>query len=292
MKRKIAGVYNSHYKHAVGDAFRVINIFPNGNNFGDRMSPFYMIDYQPETYYEPSEKKRGVNVHPHRGIEPVTLVYQGHIAHADSAGHTGVIGPGDVQWMTAGKGILHKEYFEDGFSRKGGYLQMMQIWTILPKANKFVEPNYQTLLKDEIKTVILNDNAGAVRVIAGSYSGESSQVKTFSQMNILDVILNKAGNIQITAPSEYNMGILILSGQVEINGINASKEQFILFENEGTTVDIIATEEAKFLVLNGMPLNEPAIHKGPFVMNTAEEIDQAFDDVNSGKFGYLEEEKV
>lgn len=290
MKKKIAGVYNSTYKHAVGDGFKVINIFPNGNDFGDKMSPFYMIDYQPETFYEPSDKKRGVNVHPHRGIEPVTLVYQGAVAHADSAGHTGIVGPGDVQWMTAGKGILHKEYFEEEFSRKGGNLQMIQVWTILPKAHKYVDPSYQTLIKEEIKKVILED--GEVRVIAGSYQGVESPVRTYSPMNLLDVSLNKAGGMKIDCPAEYNMGILVLEGQLKINDVEAGKEQFVLFENEGEVVEIMATEKSKFLILNGKPLNEPAVHKGPFVMNTQEEIDQAFADAAAGKFGYLENEVV
>lgn len=290
MKKKIAGVYNSNYKHAVGDGFKVINIFPNGNNLGDKMSPFYMIDYQPETYYEPSDKKRGVNVHPHRGIEPVTLVYQGAVAHADSAGHSGIVGPGDVQWMTAGKGILHKEYFEEEFSRKGGNLQMIQVWTILPKASKFVEPSYQTLLKDEIKKVKLEK--GEVRVIAGNYQDVASLIHTYSPMNLLDVTLSKDGEMKIDCPATYNMGILILEGELILNETVAGKEQFVLFENEGEVVEILATADAKFLILNGKPLNEPAVHKGPFVMNTAEEIEQAYADVATGKFGYLEAEKV
>ncbi|WP_316751445.1 pirin family protein [Pedobacter gandavensis] len=290
MKKKIAGVYSSGYKHAVGDAFKVINIFPNGNNLGDKMSPFYMIDYQPETYYEPSDKKRGVNVHPHRGIEPVTLVYQGAVAHTDSAGHHGIVGPGDVQWMTAGKGILHKEYFEEEFSRKGGNLQMIQVWTILPKAFKYVEPGYQTLLKDEIKKVTLEE--GEVRIIAGSYQGVESPVKTYSPMNLLDVTLKQDGGMKIDCPAEYNMGILILEGKLKLNEVEAGKEQFVLFENEGEVLEILAMEDAKFLILNGKPLNEPAVHKGPFVMNTEEEIEQAFADVAAGKFGSLENEVV
>ncbi|MBB2148906.1 pirin family protein [Pedobacter gandavensis] len=290
MKKKIAGIYNSNYKHAVGDAFKVINIFPNGNNLGDKMSPFYMIDYQPETYYEPSDKKRGVNVHPHRGIEPVTLVYQGAVSHSDSAGHHGIVGPGDVQWMTAGKGILHKEYFEEEFSRKGGNLQMIQVWTILPKAYKYVEPGYQTLLKEEIKKVTLED--GEVRIIAGSYQGVESPVRTYSPMNLLDVTLNAGAGMKIDCPATYNMGILILEGQLKLNDVEAGKEQFVLFENEGEVLEILAIEKAKFLILNGKPLNEPAVHKGPFVMNTQEEIDQAFADVAAGKFGYLENEEV
>lgn len=290
MKKKIAGVYNSSYKHAVGDGFKVINIFPNGNNLGDKMSPFYMIDYQPETYYEPSDKKRGVNVHPHRGIEPVTIVYQGAVAHADSTGHQGIVGPGDVQWMTAGKGILHKEYFEEEFSKKGGNLQMLQVWTILPKASKYVDPSYQTLLKEEIKKVTLEE--GEVRVIAGSYQGVESPVRTYSPMNLLDVSLNAGGGMKIDCPAEYNMGILILEGLIKLNDVEAAKEQFVLFENEGEVVEILAAEKSKFLILNGKPLNEPAVHKGPFVMNTQEEIDQAFADVAAGKFGYLENEEV
>ena len=290
MKKKIAGVYNSNYNHAVGDGFKVINIFPNGNDLGDKMSPFYMIDYQPETYYEPSDKKRGVNVHPHRGIEPVTIVYQGAVAHADSAGHSGIVGPGDVQWMTAGKGILHKEYFENEFSRNGGNLQMIQVWTILPKASKFVEPNYQTLLKNEIKKVTLEN--GEVRVIAGSYQGTESPVHTYSPMNLFDVTLNQDGGMKIDCPAGYNMGIFILEGQLKLNDTEAGKEQFVLFENEGDVVEILATADAKFLVLNGKPLNEPAIHKGPFVMNTIEEIEQAYADAAAGKFGSLEAEEI
>ncbi|MCX2452257.1 pirin family protein [Pedobacter sp. PLR] len=290
MKRKIAGVYSSNFKHAVGDGFDVVNVFPNGNNLGDRMSPFFMIDYQPETYYKPSKRKRGVNVHPHRGIEPVTIVYQGAVAHADSAGHTGIVGPGDVQWMTAGKGILHKEYFEQEFSRKGGNLQMIQVWTILPKANKYVNPNYQTILNEEIKKVTLPK--GEVRVIAGSYQGVKSQVHTYSPMDMLDVTLERGGMMKLDCPSDFNLGIFILEGQLEVNGVTGRKEQFVLFENQGDELEILASIDSKFLVLSGKPLNEPAVHKGPFVMNTAEEIEQAYQDVADGKFGYLEEEQI
>ena len=292
MQKKLAGIYDSHYKHAVGDGFNVINIFPNGNNLGNRMSPFFMIDYQPEKNILPTEKKLGVNVHPHRGIEPVTLVYQGYIAHADGAGHTEIVGPGDMQWMTAGKGILHKEYLEENFTKAGGKLQMIQFWTVLPTAYKFVDANYQSFRSADIKRVILPDNGGQVRVIAGTYNGIPSQVTTYSPMNVLDAALNAGGLFNLSCPANYNMGILILTGEVDINGQKAGKEQFVLLENEGTDVTITAREASQLLVLNGEPLNEPAVHKGPFVMNTEAEIEEAYADAKAGKFGYLAVEEV
>lgn len=292
MQKKIAGIYNSNYKHAVGDGFNVVNIFPNGNNLGNRMSPFFMIDYQPEKFITPTEKKLGVNVHPHRGIEPVTIVYQGYIAHADGAGHSEVVGPGDIQWMTAGKGILHKEYLEENFTRQGGKLQMIQFWTILPTKYKFVVPDYQSIRSNDIKKAELPNNAGLVRVIAGTYENVSSQVRTYSPMNVLDVRLHTAGTIKISCPENYNMGLLVLTGTVSVNGQQADKEQFVLFENSGTNVAITATETAQLLILNGEPLNEPAVHKGPFVMNTEAEIEQAYADAKAGKFGFLKAEKV
>lgn len=291
MQKKIAGIYNSNYKHTVGDGFNVINIFPNGNNLGDKMSPFFMIDYQPEKYITPTEKKLGVNVHPHRGIEPVTLVYQGYIAHSDGAGHKEVIGPGDMQWMTAGSGILHKEYLEENFTRKGGNLQMIQFWTVLPKAYKFVDPDYQSIRSGDIKKVVLPANAGTVRVIAGTYEDTSSQVTTYSAMNVLDVQLNESGSMKVACPPGYNMGVLILTGEILINGAKAGKEQFVLFKNEGDEVEMEAMQTAQLLILNGQPLDEPAVHKGPFVMNTEEEIQQAYKDAKAGKFGYLQVEQ-
>ena len=291
MQKKIAGIYTSNYKHAVGDGFNVINIFPNGNNLGNRMSPFFMIDYQPEKYINPTEKKLGVNVHPHQGIEPVTLVYQGYIAHADGAGHTEVIGPGDIQWMTAGKGILHKEYLEENFTRRGGNLQMIQFWTVLPKAHKFVDPDYQSIQSNDIKKVTLPGNTGMVRIIAGSYEETSSQVKTFSPMNVLDVQLQEGGSMNYSCPDDYNMGILVLTGSIQVNDSKAGKEQFVLFENIGSELTIQALETSQILILNGKPLNEPTVHKGPFVMNTEAEIAQAYADAKAGKFGYLEAEQ-
>ena len=291
MIKEVEGVYQSSAAHMVGDGFRVINYFPNGNKFGKKISPFILLDYHPSYYYPPTTNKRGVGVHPHRGFETVTLAFDGYVAHHDSGGNSGVIGPGDVQWMTAASGILHKEYHEEKFATKGGSMQMLQLWVNLPKAVKMSPPKYQAISQQQIAKINLPENAGQVWVIAGSFDGIKGPASTFTPINMYRVVLNKGGKVLLNLPQQHNTGILVTAGALEVNQSQQAKENdFVLFGHEGEKITVIATENSEFVVLDGEPINETVVQYGPFVMNTPAEINQAIEDVNNGKFGYLDDE--
>ncbi len=277
--------------HMVGNGFRVHNFFPSGYRLGQkRMSPFFLMDYNSKIEFSPSEKPRGVGVHPHRGFETVTIAYHGKVAHHDSRGNSGIIGEGDVQWMTAASGILHKEYHEKEFSREGGLFQMVQLWVNLPAKDKMSEPKYQNLLHNNMGNYEIPGNGGNVFVIAGEHNGVKGPAKTFTPLNMYDVRLNKAAKLNLSLPENYNTGILVVEGKVKINENEiAPADHFILFRNEGTEINIEAMENAILLVLNGEPIDEPIAQYGPFLMNKQEEIVQAMEDFNKGKFGRLED---
>lgn len=276
--------------HMVGDGFRVHNFFPNGYNMGmHRMSPFFMMDYNSKVEFPPKEEPRGVGVHPHRGFETVTIAYHGKVAHHDSAGNSGIIGEGDVQWMTAASGVLHKEYHDREFSRKGGLFQMVQLWVNLPKKDKMGTPKYQGLLNSKLGKYQLPDNGGIVDVIAGEFKGVKGAASTFTPMHMYNLKMNRGTSTSFELPSNFNTGILVIEGSAMINGEVATTDHFILFKNEGETIAIEASENSILLVLSGEPINEPIMAYGPFLMNTKEEIMQAFDDLHHGKFGVLED---
>ncbi|MES2617219.1 MAG: pirin family protein [Bacteroidota bacterium] len=276
--------------HMVGDGFRVHNFFPNGYNMGmHRMSPFFMMDYNSKVEFPPKEEPRGVGVHPHRGFETVTIAYHGKVAHHDSAGNSGTIGEGDVQWMTAGSGVLHKEYHEREFSRKGGLFQMVQLWVNLPKKDKMGAPKYQGLLNSDLGKYTLPDNGGTVDVIAGEFKNTKGPATTFTPMHVYNIKMNKGNTTSFDLPSNFNTGILIVEGAAVINGEPTDTDHFVLFKNEGEQISIEASENSILLVLSGEPIQEPIVAYGPFLMNTKEEIMQAFDDLHHGKFGVLED---
>lgn len=271
----------------VGDGFRVFNYIPGANINQQRISPFLMLDFNAEYDFGPSEHIRGVDVHPHKGFETVTIAYKGSVAHNDSAGNSGVINPGDVQWMTAGAGILHKEYHEESFSKKGGPFEMVQLWVNLPKKHKSTPAHYQAITKDQMGKVQLPANAGVVNVIAGDFNGTKGAAKTYSPVNVFDIKLNKDGEVSTTLPQNYNTALLVVNGSVEVNGENAAEHSFVLFKNEGESITIKAAENSVVLLLSGEPLNEPIASYGPFVMNTQEEIYESIQEFQSGKFGTL-----
>ncbi|MEP7317296.1 MAG: pirin family protein [Panacibacter sp.] len=289
MIKEVEGVFKSSAFHMVGDGFRVANYFPNGNKFGRKISPFILLDYHPSFYYSPTTNKRGVGVHPHRGFETVTLALEGYVAHHDSGGNSGIIGPGDVQWMTAASGVLHKEYHEENFAAKGGNMQMLQLWVNLPKAVKMTAPKYQTITSAQIPVVKLPENAGTVHVIAGSYLNVQGPAATFTPINMYRVQLNKNGKVTFNLPVLHNTGFLITSGELQVNGSEIAREgEFVLFNHKGNEITVIAKEDTQFIVLDGEPIDEPIVQYGPFVMNKPEEINQAIEDFNNGKFGVLE----
>ena len=288
--RKLERVLTPPRPHMVGDGFRVHQYIPSALGAGfERMDPFIMMDYNSKFYFPPTERPRGVDVHPHRGFETVTIAYKGSVAHHDSAGNSGVIKEGDVQWMTAASGILHKEYHEENFSRAGGDFQMVQLWVNLPAKDKMSAPKYQGITNEEMKKVQLSNNAGTVEVIAGEYNGEKGPATTFTPVNMLNAKLNKGGNATFNFPENYNTAILVVEGNIKVNNSEEIKtDGFGLFKNEGDTFTIEALDQAVVLVLSGKPINEPIAAQGPFVMNTRAELVQAISDFNMGKFGYLE----
>ncbi|PLZ02436.1 short-chain dehydrogenase [Burkholderia sp. WAC0059] len=287
LKRKVNGIFRGASFNWIGDGFRVSNYFPSGHNFAHRISPFLLFDYHAPYVHAPtSQSDRGVGSHPHRGFETVTLAWQGSIAHHDSAGNSGVIGPGDVQWMTAGSGILHKEYHEVGYARTGGPMHMAQIWVNLPSWAKMTAPKYQGVVDADITRVVLPDDAGFVRVIAGEFDGVKGPVQTFTPLNMFDIRLNACGRAEFAFPAGQNTGLMVIDGKVVINGETAAQAlDFALFDNEGERILVEASADAHLLLLNGEPINEPVVQHGPFVMNTEQEIRQAIADFNSGKFG-------
>lgn len=289
--RAIQGIYAAPPIHWVGNGFRVEGFFSHIPDVFERMSPFLLLDYNPPIEFAVTTARRGVGVHPHRGFETVTIAWDGHIAHHDSAGNGGVIGPGDVQWMTAASGILHKEYHEEQFARRGGQFHMAQLWVNLPKANKMDAPGYQSLLASDMGIVHLDDGAGQVRIIAGKYRGVSGPAKTHTPINLFDVKLNEGGRTGFDFPARQNTGILVMSGGLVINGDqHVPANSFVVFENDGEVIDVLAEADSHFLLLNGEPIDEPVVQYGPFVMNTEQEIRQAMLDVRAGKFGELEDE--
>ncbi|SHJ65525.1 hypothetical protein SAMN04487911_12926 [Arenibacter nanhaiticus] len=277
--------------HYVGDGFRVHNFIPSGYHLDmERMNPFILMDYNAPFYFPPTDKPRGVSVHPHRGFETVTIAYKGRIAHHDSAGNSGVIKEGDVQWMTAAAGILHKEYHETEFSKAGGEFQMVQLWVNLPAKDKMSAPKYQGITHDQIHKYELAGKNGLVEVIAGNYKGIQGTATTFTPVNLLNTRLNKGAKTDFSFPSNYNTALLVLEGEIKVNDTEVvPTDHFVLFENKGEDFVVEAMENAIILVLSGAPINEPIAAQGPFVMNTRSELIQAIEDYNLGKFGYLEE---
>lgn len=272
--------------HMVGDGFRVHNFFPSGAiQNKQRMSPFFMLDYASAFNFSPSKTPRGVDVHPHRGFETVTIAYQGKIAHHDSAGNSGIIGEGDVQWMTAGSGVLHKEYHEQSFAQKGGPFQMVQLWVNLPARYKMIAPRYQELKKQGMGRVQFE--GGELEIIAGAFNDTKGPAQTFTPMQVYNLHLHQGGTISFHFPAHYNTGLLITKGKVKIKETLANSDQFVLMANDGEDFTIEATEDSTVLVLSGEPIQEPIVAYGPFLMNSWEEIDQAITDFNNGKFGVL-----
>ena len=276
--------------HMVGDGFRVHSFFPGAKLIDKkRMSPFFLMDYGSKIEFAPSDEPRGVGVHPHAGFETVTIAYHGKIAHHDSAGNSGIIGEGDVQWMTAGAGLLHKEYHEKEFSKTGGPFQMVQLWVNLPSRYKKAKPKYQEITNTMMGRHYLTDEESFIEVIAGAYSGIKGPASTFTPMHVYNAKLKKGASTILNFPSHYNTGMLIVEGNAMINDQAAPKDHFVLFKNDGEEITIEATEDAVILVLSGEPINEPIAAYGPFLMNTWPEVEQAIQDVNAGKFGILEE---
>jgi len=285
--KKILGTYSAPRQHWVGDGFPVRSLF-SYDSHGEHVSPFLLLDYAGPAQFAPANKPRGVGVHPHRGFETVTIVYQGEVAHRDSTGAGGRIGPGDVQWMTAASGILHEEFHSPEFTKTGGTLEMVQLWVNLPAQDKLAEPGYQTLLDADIPSVELADGAGKVRVIAGECDGRRGPARTFTPIDVWDVRLNAGRTSRFSVKDGHTLALVVLRGSVTVNGTESARDaQMVLLDRAGTDVVIDAQTDATLVVLSGEPIDEPIVGYGPFVMNTQAEIRQAVDDFNSGKFGRM-----
>jgi redox-sensitive bicupin YhaK (pirin superfamily) len=317
----------------VGDGFRVYNYIPGSGHSDDpahaaatsvpqqRISPFLLLDFAAEVDFPPTTRPRGVGVHPHKGFETVTIAYKGSVAHNDSAGNSGVVHPGDVQWMTAGSGILHKEYHEEEYSKKGGPFEMVQLWVNLPKKDKLTAPHYQAITAGQVSKLELPAGQGHINVIAGtlnvsaspagannshvstgtpagansSHAGAANPVQTpvtgpahtYTPVIAADLRLNAGAQFTTSTPANYNTALLIVKGSAEVNGQSAPNHSFVLFENKGEEITIKATEDTIALLLSGEPINEPIFAYGPFVMNTKEEVMESIREAQSGKFGEL-----
>jgi quercetin 2,3-dioxygenase len=285
--KKTIGVYGNDRQHWVGDGFPVRSLFSYHND-AKALSPFLLLDRAGPADFPPAAAPRGVGQHPHRGFETVTIVYQGEVAHRDSAGNGGVIGPGDVQWMTAGAGILHEEFHSGAFTRDGGTLDMVQLWVNLPARDKLAAPGYQAIVDADIPAVALAAGAGTLRVIAGAYAGRSGPARTFTPMQVWDMRLNGGACIDLPAADGWTTMLVVLRGAVRVNGGAPAREaQMVLLERSGSGLRLNADGEAAVLLLSGEPIDEPVAGHGPFVMNTQAEIAQAIDDFNQGRFARI-----
>jgi redox-sensitive bicupin YhaK (pirin superfamily) len=285
--KKVLGTYGNTQRHWVGDGFPVRTLF-SYQTLGTHASPFLMLDFAGPANFGPAAKPRGVGEHPHRGFETVTIVYQGEVEHRDSTGAGGKIGPGDVQWMTAGAGILHEEFHSREFTRTGGPFEMVQLWVNLPAKDKMTAPHYQTLLSTDIPTVELPDRAGTVRVIAGEYRGRRGPAKTFTPIDVWDIRLHAGAATELKLIEGRSVGLVVLRGALKVNGEREIREaQMALLSREGGEALLETSTDTIVLLLSGAPIDEPIVGYGPFVMNTAEEIQTAIVDFNSGRFGEI-----
>jgi redox-sensitive bicupin YhaK (pirin superfamily) len=286
MMKKLIGIQGNDRGHWVGDGFPVRTLFFY-QELGKQMSPFLMLDYAGPAEFLSTTERKGVGSHPHRGFETVTIVYEGEVAHKDSTGQGGVIGPGDVQWMTAGSGILHEEFHSEDFAKNGGTLEMVQLWVNLPAKLKMTEPGYQAILDKQIPAIALKNDAGQARIIAGAFDGHEGPAHTFTPMNVIDLKLKK-GSTSIPVPEGWNTSLVVLKGAVEAgDGVVAKDAQMLIFSNQGQDIQVNMLEDSIALLLSGEPINEPIVGYGPFVMNAKEEIAQAMQDFNTGSFGRI-----
>jgi redox-sensitive bicupin YhaK (pirin superfamily) len=283
----ILGVFQSGSGHLVGDGFPVRNLFPS-NDLDREVSPFLMLDYAGPQYFSPTDHPRGVGEHPHRGFETVTIVYEGVVAHRDSAGNAGVIGPGDVQWMTAASGIVHEEFHEKEFAKKGGTLHAIQLWVNLPRVSKMSAPGYQTMLNAAIPVIDLEGGAGRLRIIAGSFRGHRGPARTFTPVQLYDLQLKAGTRASLTLPEGDNTSIFVSQGRASANGSQAAGEaELIVCKRQGSQVTVEAQDDSRLLIMSGEPIDEPIARYGPFVMNTKQELIQAVQDYQAGKMGHL-----
>ena len=285
--KSIIGIYTSPQAHWVGDGFPVRTLF-SYDNLGKHISPFLLLDHAGPAEFTPTTQRRGVGQHPHRGFETVTIVYNGELEHRDSTGSGGKIGPGDVQWMTAASGILHEEFHSEDFARSGGTLEMVQLWVNLPARDKMADAGYQTILDSDIPSIALSNDAGSLRLIAGEFDGHTGPSRTFTPIDVWDLRLNAGKLLTLDLHEGRNTALVVLRGAVQVNGQESVRQgQLALLDRKGDQLTLEASTDAVVLLLSGEPIDEPIVGHGPFVMNTEQEIHQAFADFQSGRFGQM-----
>jgi len=287
--KNLINIYDAPQQHWVGDGFPVRSLFSYNNEAQAlALSPFLLLDRAGPYAFPASRTPKGVGQHPHRGFETVTIVYQGEVAHKDSTGEGGVIGPGDVQWMTAASGIIHEEFHSELFTKSGGILDMVQLWVNLPAKDKMSSPRYQAISNESIPKIHFDDEAGSVRIIAGNYQDVTGPACTFTPMNVFDIHLNKGKSIDLSVVAGWKVILVLVNGSVNLNRSSTVNEsQMALLSSEGNSIRLEGKEDSTILLLSGEPINEPIVGYGPFVMNTKEEIDRAFQDYNNGNFGKI-----
>jgi len=287
MTKEILGVYHPGSTHMVGDGFPVRNLFPS-NDLDRAVDPFLMLDYAGPRHFPPTDHSRGVGEHPHRGFETVTIMYEGAVAHRDSAGNAGVIGPGDVQWMTAASGVVHEELHETQWAKQGGMFRAIQLWVNLPQAHKMSAPRYQTLLNADIPAVTLDHGAGRLRVIAGTFQGHQGPARTFTPVELYDLQLRAGARFELTLPDGHSTSIFVLEGRVSVNGAAlAGEADLVVSKRQGSLLILEASQDSRLLIMSGQPIDEPISRYGPFVMSTKAEIVQAVEDYQAGRMGHL-----
>lgn len=285
--KEVLGIYHPGSTHMVGDGFPVRNLFPS-NDLDRAVDPFLMLDYAGPRQFPPTDHPRGVGEHPHRGFETVTIMYEGAVAHRDSAGNAGIIGPGDVQWMTAASGVVHEELHEAQWAKQGGNFHAIQLWVNLPKTQKMSAPRYQTLLNADIPTVALDDGAGHLRVVAGMFQGHRGPARTFTPVELYDVQVRAGARVQLTLPEGYSSSVFVLQGRVSVNGgTPAGEAELVVLKREGALLLLEVKQDSRLLIMSGEPIGEPIARYGPFVMNTKAELVQAVEDYQAGRMGHL-----
>jgi quercetin 2,3-dioxygenase len=285
--KEVLGVYHPGSTHMVGDGFPVRNLFPS-NDLDQVVDPFLMLDYAGPRHFAGTDHRRGVGEHPHRGFETVTIMYEGAVSHRDSAGNAGVIGPGDVQWMTAASGVVHEELHEAEWARQGGRFHAIQLWVNLPQSHKMSSPRYQTLSNANIPSVALESGAGSLRVIAGGFQGHNGPARTFTPVELYDLQLRAGARLELAIPEGHSTSVFVLEGGVSVNGAaSAGEAELVVLKRQGSLMLIESRQDSRVLIMSGKPIEEPIARYGPFVMNTKAEIIQAVEDYQAGRMGHL-----
>ena len=285
--KEVLGIYHPGSTHMVGDGFPVRNLFPS-NDLDRVVDPFLMLDYAGPRHFAGTDHPRGVGEHPHRGFETVTIMYEGAVAHRDSAGNAGVIGPGDVQWMTAASGVVHEEMHEAQWAKQGGNFHAIQLWVNLPQGQKMSAPRYQTLLNADIPSVTLEHGAGDLRVIAGMFQGHKGPARTVTPVELYDLQVRAGARVELALPEGHGTSVFVLEGRVSVNGAApAGEAELVVLKRQGSLVILEAGQDSRLLIMSGKPIEEPIARYGPFVMNTKAELVQAVEDYQAGRMGHL-----